>query len=132
MTRRMDRPMHCITSQPHRGAPLVAPRANASHRGRPVATHQGTMDTPMIMIHPKDWPGGISNVATIFLFIRLRALSSLEATGYDEHSRYVMNRAFSPKDTNAFASICLDRIVKMGPLGSPKPAFIRKAPCCIP
>lgn len=37
---------------------------------------------------------------------------------YEGHTHYIMNLAFNPKDTNTFASSCLDRTVKMWSLGS--------------
>ena len=36
---------------------------------------------------------------------------------------YIMNIAISPKDTNTFASACLDRTVKMWSIGSSTPNF---------
>ncbi|KKZ66653.1 hypothetical protein EMCG_00216 [[Emmonsia] crescens] len=38
---------------------------------------------------------------------------------FEGHSHYVMGLAINPKDTNTFASACLDRTVKIWSLGSP-------------
>ncbi|KAJ5599633.1 hypothetical protein N7450_000700 [Penicillium hetheringtonii] len=38
---------------------------------------------------------------------------------FEGHSHYVMGMAINPKDTNTFASACLDRTVKIWNLGSP-------------
>lgn len=38
---------------------------------------------------------------------------------YEGHSHYVMGVAFSPKDSNTFASACLDRTVKIWNIGAP-------------
>ncbi|KAJ5655169.1 COPI vesicle coat beta' subunit [Penicillium longicatenatum] len=38
---------------------------------------------------------------------------------FEGHSHYVMGMAINPKDTNTFASSCLDRTVKIWSLGSP-------------
>ncbi|KIM61439.1 hypothetical protein SCLCIDRAFT_121865 [Scleroderma citrinum Foug A] len=46
---------------------------------------------------------------------------------FDGHTHYVMNIAFNPKDTNTFASACLDRTVKMWSLGSPHANFTMDA-----
>jgi coatomer subunit beta' len=37
---------------------------------------------------------------------------------FEGHAHYVMSIAFNPKDTNTFASACLDRTVKIWNLGS--------------
>ncbi|GAA5990741.1 hypothetical protein JCM11641_006663 [Rhodosporidiobolus odoratus] len=37
---------------------------------------------------------------------------------YEGHTHYIMNLAFNPKDSNTFASACLDRTVKVWSLGS--------------
>lgn len=37
---------------------------------------------------------------------------------YEGHSHYVMGMAINPKDTNTFASACLDRTVKIWSFGS--------------
>ncbi|KAG0143027.1 hypothetical protein CROQUDRAFT_661774 [Cronartium quercuum f. sp. fusiforme G11] len=37
---------------------------------------------------------------------------------FEGHSHYIMNLAFNPKDSNTFASSCLDRTVKVWSLGS--------------
>ena len=37
---------------------------------------------------------------------------------FEGHSHYVMGLAINPKDTNTFASACLDRTVKIWNLGS--------------
>ncbi|KAH8107302.1 hypothetical protein DFH11DRAFT_1732559 [Phellopilus nigrolimitatus] len=39
------------------------------------------------------------------------------------HTHYIMNLAFNPKDTNTFASSCLDRTIKMWSLGASAPNF---------
>lgn len=41
----------------------------------------------------------------------------------DVLSDYVMSLAINPKDTNTFASACLDRTVKIWSLGSSTPNF---------
>ncbi|KAF7432578.1 hypothetical protein PC9H_004520 [Pleurotus ostreatus] len=46
---------------------------------------------------------------------------------YEGHTHYIMNLAFNPKDTNTFASACLDRTVKMWSIGSPTPNFTMEA-----
>ena len=42
---------------------------------------------------------------------------------FEGHTHYIMNLVFNPKDTNTFASSCLDRTVKMWSLGSSSPNF---------
>ncbi|XP_076946282.1 coatomer subunit beta'-1-like, partial [Bidens hawaiensis] len=42
---------------------------------------------------------------------------------FEGHSHYVMQVTFNPKDTNTFASVSLDRTVKIWNLGSPDPNF---------
>ncbi|BGP29737.1 Coatomer subunit beta' [Rhodotorula toruloides] len=42
---------------------------------------------------------------------------------YEGHTHYIMNLAFNPKDSNTFASACLDRTVKVWSLGSPVANF---------
>ncbi|VDB90110.1 unnamed protein product [Peniophora sp. CBMAI 1063] len=46
---------------------------------------------------------------------------------YEGHTHYIMNIAVNPKDTNTFASSCLDRTVKMWSLGSSTPNFTMDA-----
>ncbi|EAA57721.1 hypothetical protein AN5972.2 [Aspergillus nidulans FGSC A4] len=46
---------------------------------------------------------------------------------YEGHSHYVMGLAINPKDTNTFASACLDRTVKIWSLGSPHANFTLEA-----
>ncbi|KAF8642799.1 hypothetical protein AX16_009432 [Volvariella volvacea WC 439] len=46
---------------------------------------------------------------------------------YEGHTHYIMNLAFNPKDTNTFASACLDRTVKMWSIGSPTANFTMEA-----
>ncbi|KAI5120315.1 hypothetical protein M0805_000375 [Coniferiporia weirii] len=46
---------------------------------------------------------------------------------FEGHTHYIMNLAFNPKDTNTFASSCLDRTVKMWSLGSSAPNFTLEA-----
>ncbi|KIY66325.1 Coatomer, beta' subunit [Cylindrobasidium torrendii FP15055 ss-10] len=46
---------------------------------------------------------------------------------YEGHTHYIMNIAFNPKDSNTFASACLDRTVKMWSLGSPSANFTMDA-----
>ncbi|KAF7798395.1 hypothetical protein EIP86_009616 [Pleurotus ostreatoroseus] len=46
---------------------------------------------------------------------------------YEGHTHYIMNIAVNPKDSNTFASACLDRTVKMWSLGSPTPNFTMEA-----
>ncbi|EON68254.1 hypothetical protein W97_07512 [Coniosporium apollinis CBS 100218] len=46
---------------------------------------------------------------------------------FEGHSHYVMNVCFNPKDTNTFASACLDRTVKVWNLGSSTPRFTLEA-----
>ncbi|KAJ2902174.1 hypothetical protein MKZ38_000972 [Zalerion maritima] len=46
---------------------------------------------------------------------------------FEGHSHYVMGLAINPKDTNTFASACLDRTVKIWSLGSPVPNFTLEA-----
>ncbi|KAK7053051.1 Coatomer subunit beta' [Paramarasmius palmivorus] len=57
-----------------------------------------------------DWDKGWKNIQT-----------------YEGHSHYIMNLAFNPKDSNTFASACLDRTVKMWSLGSPNANFTMDA-----
>ncbi|BGP37532.1 Coatomer subunit beta' [Rhodotorula kratochvilovae] len=42
---------------------------------------------------------------------------------YEGHTHYIMNLAFNPKDSNTFASACLDRTVKVWSLGAPVANF---------
>jgi coatomer subunit beta' len=46
---------------------------------------------------------------------------------FEGHSHYVMGLAINPKDTNTFASACLDRTVKIWSLGSATPNFTLEA-----
>ncbi|KAL4807153.1 coatomer WD associated region-domain-containing protein [Aspergillus unguis] len=46
---------------------------------------------------------------------------------YEGHSHYVMGLSINPKDTNTFASACLDRTVKIWSLGSPHANFTLEA-----
>ncbi|KXJ88268.1 coatomer WD associated region-domain-containing protein [Microdochium bolleyi] len=46
---------------------------------------------------------------------------------FEGHSHYVMGLAINPKDTNTFASACLDRTVKIWSLGSSTPNFTLEA-----
>ncbi|KAI0065970.1 coatomer protein [Artomyces pyxidatus] len=46
---------------------------------------------------------------------------------YEGHTHYIMNIAVNPKDTNTFASSCLDRTVKIWSLGSSVPNFTMEA-----
>ena len=46
---------------------------------------------------------------------------------FEGHTHYIMNLVFNPKDTNTFASSCLDRTVKMWSLGSSAPNFTLEA-----
>jgi coatomer subunit beta' len=46
---------------------------------------------------------------------------------FEGHAHYVMSVAFNPKDTNTFASACLDRTVKMWNLGSSTANFTLEA-----
>lgn len=46
---------------------------------------------------------------------------------FEGHTHYIMNIAFNPKDSNQFASACLDRTVKIWQLGSPTANFTLEA-----
>lgn len=46
---------------------------------------------------------------------------------FEGHAHYVMGLAINPKDTNTFASACLDRTVKIWSLGSPTANFTLEA-----
>ena len=46
---------------------------------------------------------------------------------YEGHNHYVMGLSINPKDTNTFASACLDRTVKIWSLGSPHANFTLEA-----
>ncbi|EPQ58853.1 coatomer protein [Gloeophyllum trabeum ATCC 11539] len=46
---------------------------------------------------------------------------------YEGHTHYIMNIAINPKDTNTFASACLDHNVKMWSLGSSTANFTMEA-----
>ncbi|KAL9619625.1 MAG: hypothetical protein Q9160_005812 [Pyrenula sp. 1 TL-2023] len=46
---------------------------------------------------------------------------------FEGHNHYVMGLAINPKDTNTFASACLDRTVKIWSLGSSHPNFTLEA-----
>ncbi|TIA88151.1 hypothetical protein E3P99_02775, partial [Wallemia hederae] len=46
---------------------------------------------------------------------------------FEGHTHYIMNMVFNPKDTNTFASACLDRTVKVWSLGSPTANFTLEA-----
>ncbi|KAG7817519.1 hypothetical protein KL928_003418 [Ogataea angusta] len=47
---------------------------------------------------------------------------------FEGHQHYVMSVAFNPKDSNTFASACLDKTVKIWSLGSRVPNFTLLAP----
>lgn len=46
---------------------------------------------------------------------------------YEGHAHYIMGLAINPKDTNTFATACLDRTVKIWSLGSPVANFTLEA-----
>jgi coatomer subunit beta' len=46
---------------------------------------------------------------------------------FEGHSHYVMGMSINPKDTNTFATACLDRTVKIWNLGSPHANFTLEA-----
>ena len=46
---------------------------------------------------------------------------------FEGHSHFVMSLAINPKDTNTFASACLDRTIKIWNLGSGTPNFTLEA-----
>lgn len=46
---------------------------------------------------------------------------------YEGHSHYVMGLAINPKDTNTFASACLDRTVKIWSIDSERPNYTIEA-----
>ncbi|KKF96229.1 putative coatomer subunit beta' [Ceratocystis platani] len=46
---------------------------------------------------------------------------------FEGHAHYVMSIAINPKDTNTFATACLDRTVKIWSLGSPHANFTLEA-----
>ncbi|KAK9458870.1 coatomer WD associated region-domain-containing protein [Lipomyces oligophaga] len=46
---------------------------------------------------------------------------------FEGHNHYVMSLAINPKDTNTFASACLDRTIKIWSLGTPTPNFTMEA-----
>ncbi|OAA36745.1 coatomer beta' subunit [Beauveria brongniartii RCEF 3172] len=46
---------------------------------------------------------------------------------FEGHSHYILSLAINPKDTNTFASACLDRTVKIWNLGSPHANFTLEA-----
>lgn len=46
---------------------------------------------------------------------------------FEGHAHYIMGLAINPKDTNTFASACLDRTVKIWSLGSPHANFTLEA-----
>ena len=46
---------------------------------------------------------------------------------FEGHGHYIMSLAINPKDTNTFASACLDRTVKIWNLGSPHANFTLEA-----
>ncbi|KAI4527169.1 Coatomer, beta' subunit [Schizophyllum commune Loenen D] len=46
---------------------------------------------------------------------------------YEGHTHYIMNLAFNPKDSNTFASACLDRTVKMWSIGATHANFTMDA-----
>lgn len=46
---------------------------------------------------------------------------------YEDHSHYVMGLAINPKDTNTFASACLDRTVKVWNFSSKRPNYTIEA-----
>ena len=46
---------------------------------------------------------------------------------FEGHTHYIMNIAINPKDSNQFASACLDRTVKVWSLGSPTANFTMDA-----
>ncbi|KAG1798794.1 WD40-repeat-containing domain protein [Suillus subaureus] len=46
---------------------------------------------------------------------------------YEGHTHYIINITFNPKDSNTFASACLDRTIKMWSLASPTANFTMDA-----
>ncbi|KAF7356710.1 Coatomer subunit beta' [Mycena venus] len=46
---------------------------------------------------------------------------------YEGHTHFIMNICFNPKDTNTFATACLDRTVKMWSIGAPTANFTMDA-----
>ena len=49
------------------------------------------------------------------------------AQTFEGHTHYIMKIAINPKDSNQFASACLDRTVKVWSLGSPNANFTMDA-----
>lgn len=64
-----------------------------------------------------------ANAKRAFITYRLGLLSQT----FEGHTHYIMNLAFNPKDSNTFASACLDRTVKIWTLGSRTANFTLEA-----
>ena len=73
-----------------------------------------------------DWEKGWKNVQ-VSCWSGFPSTSSHHLKVYEGHTHYIMNLAFNPKDSNTFASSCLDRTVKLWSLGSPSPNFTMEA-----
>lgn len=69
-----------------------------------------------IVVHPtQPWVLTASDDFTIKLWDWERGWKCIQT--FEGHSHYVMSLAINPKDTNTFASACLDRTVKIWSLG---------------
>lgn len=70
-----------------------------------------------IVVHPSQpWVLTASDDMTIKLWDWEKGWKCVQV--YEGHSHYVMGMAINPKDTNTFASACLDRTVKIWSFGS--------------
>lgn len=79
-----------------------------------------------IVVHPtQPFVLTASDDMTIKLWDWDRAWKCVQV--FEGHSHYVMGLAINPKDTNTFASACLDRTVKIWSLGSGTPNFTLEA-----
>ncbi|WPG99651.1 Hypothetical protein R9X50_00247000 [Acrodontium crateriforme] len=79
-----------------------------------------------IVVHPtQPFVLTASDDMTIKLWDWDRAWKCVQV--FEGHSHYVMGLAINPKDTNTFASACLDRTVKIWNLGSGTPNFTLEA-----
>ncbi|KAF2836124.1 COPI vesicle coat beta [Patellaria atrata CBS 101060] len=79
-----------------------------------------------IVVHPtQPFVLTASDDMTIKLFDWDRGWKCVQV--FEGHSHYVMGLAINPKDTNTFASACLDRTVKIWSLGSSTPNFTLEA-----
>ncbi|KAJ9150699.1 Coatomer subunit beta' [Pleurostoma richardsiae] len=79
-----------------------------------------------IAVHPQQpWVLTASDDMTIKLWDWEKGWKCVQT--FEGHSHYVMGLALNPKDSNVFASACLDRTVKVWSFGSSTPRFTLEA-----